>query len=58
MQDRRDYSKSTITQSQSSWNERRVRILDRRKHTSIYRIIHIDMRDMWGFLASKWRPSN
>lgn len=58
MQDRRNHSQITTRLGHPSWNERRVRLLERRKHNNIYRIIHIDMRDMWGFLVLKWRPSS
>lgn len=58
MHDRRDHSKITMSRKDSFRIERRVRLLERRRHTSAYRIIHIDMRDFWGLLVSKWRFSS
>jgi hypothetical protein len=58
MLDRRNHSETTALPLHAWQVERRVRLLERRKHNNTYRIIHIDIREMWGFLASKWRHAN
>ena len=58
MQDRRMPSEMTTFLGHSRWKERRIRLLERRKHNNIYRIIHIDVREVWGFLVSRLRRSN
>jgi hypothetical protein len=53
MRDRRKRSMFINARGEFQKLERRVRVLDRRKHNNFHRIIHIDVRNLWGFLVSK-----
>lgn len=55
MQDRRDPSRTTPPPGPSRWNERRFRRMERRHHPTSYRLIHIDVLNLWRYLASAWR---
>jgi hypothetical protein len=54
MRDRRKRLTPTSQRGQFQRIERRVRKLDRRKHYSFSRIIHIDVRNLWDVVVSKW----
>jgi hypothetical protein len=54
MRDRRTNLTATSQRGQFQRIERRIRKLDRRRHNKLSRIIHIDVRNIWDFVVSKW----
>jgi len=53
MRDRRKSAMFINSRGQYQKYERRVRLLERRKNKGLYRIIHIDVRNIWAFLVAK-----
>ncbi len=54
MLDRRKHLTPSTSRGTFQRVERRVRKLDRRKHHTFSRIIHIDVRNLWNLVVSKW----
>lgn len=54
MADRRKNSTLSVPRGQFQRIERRVRMLDRRKHHHLHRFIYIDVRNIWSLATSKW----
>jgi hypothetical protein len=51
MRDRRKSAMFINSRGQYQKYERRIRLLERRKNKGLYRIIHIDVRNIWAFLG-------